>query len=140
MYCSVLYCMYCTALYILYCILLYCTVMYCTVLYCTVNVNLESAMITGHGRECSTVEPRLHYCSTVSAISFFLAHSRQMMSSPSVMKPFPTMLDLQELQMKQSLCQCLPSKEMNLVPPIPVIGLLQAVQRLEKSSPKQSAQ
>merc|ERR1719239_1850068 len=46
------------------------------------------------------------YCSTVSAISFFLAHSGQM----------------------------------NLVPPIPVIGLLQAVQRLEKSSPKQSAQ
>ena len=30
------------------------------------------------------------YCSTVSAISFFLAHSGQMMSSPSVMKPFPT--------------------------------------------------
>ena len=30
-----------------------------------------------------------------------------------------TMLDLQELQMKQSLCQWRPSKEMNLVPPIP---------------------
>ena len=30
-----------------------------------------------------------------------------------------TMLDLQEEQMKQSLCQCRPSKEMNLVPPIP---------------------
>merc|ERR1719285_1697955 len=45
------------------------------------------------------------------------------MSSPSVMKPFPTMLDLQEEQMKH-------------VPPIPVIGLLHAVQRFEKSSPK----
>merc|ERR1719435_585705 len=48
------------------------------------------------------------------------------------------MLDLQLEQMKQSLCQCLPSKEMNLVPPIPVMGLLQAVHRLENSSPKQS--
>merc|ERR1719432_242140 len=80
------------------------------------------------------------YCSTVSAISFFLAHSGQMMSSPSVMNPFPTMLDLQDEQMKQSLCQWRPSNEMNLVPPIPVMGLLQAVHRFEKSSPKQSAQ
>ena len=31
------------------------------------------------------------------------------------------MLDLQLEQMKQSLCQCLPSKEMNLVPPIPEV-------------------
>jgi len=76
----------------------------------------------------------------VSAISFFLAHSGQMMSSPSVMNPLPTMLLLQEEQMKQSLCQWRPSKEMKRVPPIPVIGLLQAVQRLLKSSPKQSAQ
>ena len=59
------------------------------------------------------------YCSTVSAISFFLAHSGQMMSSPSVMKPLPTMLLLQLEQMKQSLCQWRPSNEMNLVPPIP---------------------
>ena len=34
-----------------------------------------------------------------------------------------TMLDLQEEQMKQSLCQCRPSKEMNLVPPIPATPL-----------------
>ena len=41
------------------------------------------------------------------------------MSSPSVMNPFPTMLVLQLEQMKQSLCQCLPSNEIKRVPPIP---------------------
>ena len=45
------------------------------------------------------------HCSTVSAMSFFLAHSGQMMSSPSVMKPLPTIELLQLEQMKQSLCQ-----------------------------------
>ena len=69
----------------------------------------------------------MHHCSTVSAISFFLAHSGQMMSSPSVMKPFPTMLDLQEEQMKQSLCQCRPSNEMNLVPPMPDHTMLESL-------------
>jgi hypothetical protein len=63
-----------------------------------------------------------------------------MISSPSVMNPLPTIEHLQEEQTKQSLCQCLPSNEINLVPPIPVIGLEQAVHLLEKSSPKQSAQ
>jgi hypothetical protein len=69
-----------------------------------------------------------------------LAHSGHMISSASVIKPLPTIDVLQEEQTKQLLCQCRPSNEMNRVPPIPVIGLLQAVQRLEKSSPKQSAQ
>merc|ERR1719153_1092499 len=50
------------------------------------------------------------------------------------------MLDLQDEQMKQSLCQWRPSNEMNRVPPIPVMGLLHAVHRFENSSPKQSAQ
>ena len=59
------------------------------------------------------------HCSTVSAISFFLAHSGQIMSSPSVINPFPTMLVLQLEQMKQSLCQWRPSNEINRVPPIP---------------------
>ena len=36
--------------------------------------------------------PWAFYCSTVSAMSFFLAHSGQTMSSPSVMNPLPTML------------------------------------------------
>ena len=61
------------------------------------------------------------HCSTVSAMSFFLAHSGQMMSSPSVMKPLPTIELLQLEQMKQSLCQWRPSNEINLVPPIPNI-------------------
>ena len=39
-----------------------------------------------------------------------------------------------------SECQWRPSKEMNLVPPVPVMGLEQAVQRLAKRSPKQAAQ
>lgn len=73
-------------------------------------------------------------------MSFCLAHSGQIMSSASVIKPLPTRLVRQEAQKKQSLCQCLSSNEMNFVPPIPVIGLLQAKQRLAKSSPKQSAQ
>ena len=59
------------------------------------------------------------YCSTVSAISFFLAHSGHMMSSASVINPFPTIDALQEEQTKQLLCQCRPSKDINRVPPIP---------------------
>ena len=59
------------------------------------------------------------YCSTVSAISFFLAHSGQMMSSASVINPLPTRDPRQDEQTKQSLCQWRPSKEMNLVPPMP---------------------
>jgi len=82
----------------------------------------------------------LFYCSTVSAINFFFAHSGHMISSASVINPFPTIDALQDEQTKQLLCQCRPSKDINRVPPIPVIGLLQAVQRFENSSPKQSAQ
>jgi len=52
-------------------------------------------------------------------MSFILAHSGQMMSSPSVMKPRPTSEVLQPAQMKQSLCQCLSSNEMKRVPPMP---------------------
>lgn len=52
-------------------------------------------------------------------ISFVLAHSGQMMSSPSVMKPRPTSEVWHIPQMKQSLCQCLSSNEMKRVPPIP---------------------
>ena len=83
-----------------------------------------------------------------------------MMSSASVMNPLPTKDPRQDEHTKQSLCQCRPSKEMNRVPPmpkihakknaknpckfwwifLPVMGLEQAVQRLEKSSPKHSAQ
>ena len=59
------------------------------------------------------------YCSTASAMSLFLAHSGQRMSSLSVMNPFPTMEVLQEEQRKQSLCQCRPSNEMKRVPPMP---------------------
>ena len=60
-----------------------------------------------------------YYCSTASAMSLFLAHSGQRMSSLSVMNPLPTMEVLQEEQRKQSLCQCRPSKEMKRVPPMP---------------------
>lgn len=62
------------------------------------------------------------YCMNVDLAvyeSFCLAHSGQMMSSPSVMKPRPTSDELQPAQMKQSLCQCLSSNEMKRVPPIP---------------------
>ncbi len=59
------------------------------------------------------------YCSTASAISFFLAQSGQRMSSPSVMNPFPTMETRQEEQTKHSLCQWRPSNAMKRVPPIP---------------------
>merc|ERR550525_720294 len=66
-----------------------------------------------------------------------------MMLSPSCRNPLPTMDTLQMLQKKHSLCQARVSKATNLVlprPPLPVIGLLHAWHRLEKSSPKQSAQ
>lgn len=52
-------------------------------------------------------------------ISRALAHSGQMMSASSVMKPRPTSDVLQLAQMKQSLCQCRSSNEMKRVPPIP---------------------
>ena len=54
-------------------------------------------------------------------MSFFLAQSGQMMSSLSVMKPFPTMEILQEEHTKQSLCQWRPSNEMKRVPPMPKV-------------------
>lgn len=54
-------------------------------------------------------------------ISFCLAHSGHMISSASVIKPLPTRDVLQRAQMKQSLCQCLSSKDMKRVPPIPEI-------------------
>lgn len=52
-------------------------------------------------------------------ISRALAHSGQMMSASSVMKPRPTSDVLHDAQMKQSLCQCRSSNEMKRVPPIP---------------------
>ena len=67
---------------------------------------------------------KLGYCSTVSAINFFFAHSGQMMSSASVINPLPTKDPRQEEHTKQSLCQCRPSKEMNRVPPIPTIQFM----------------
>jgi len=74
-------------------------------------------------------------------ISLALAHSGHRMSSgPSAMKPLPTKEPLQLAQRKQSLCQCRSSKEMNLVPPIPVMGFAQAVHFFANSSPKHSAQ
>lgn len=48
-----------------------------------------------------------------------LAHSGQIISASSVMKPRPTSDALQLAQMKQSLCQCRSSNEMKRVPPIP---------------------
>jgi len=53
-------------------------------------------------------------------MSFALAQSGQIMSSPSVIKPRPTNDVLQLAHMKQSLCQCRSSNEMNRVPPIPI--------------------
>lgn len=52
-------------------------------------------------------------------ISFCFAHSGQITSFSIVKKPRPTKLVLQLAQMKQSLCQCRSSNEMNRVPPIP---------------------
>merc|ERR1719357_478549 len=49
------------------------------------------------------------------------------------MKPFPTSDPLHTAQMKQSLCQCRSSNEIKRVPPMPVMGLTQAVQRLANS-------
>ena len=46
-----------------------------------------------------------NHCSTVSAMSFFLAHSGHMISSASVINPLPTKDPRQEEQTKQSLCQ-----------------------------------
>ena len=43
-----------------------------------------------------------------------------------------TMLDLQDEQMKQSLCQWRPSNEMNLVPPIPETSLSSHAQRASR--------
>lgn len=54
-------------------------------------------------------------------MSFALAHSGQMMSASSVIKPRPTSDVLQLAQMKQSLCQCRSSNEIKRVPPIPWI-------------------
>uniref|UniRef100_A0A2M3ZMS3 Putative secreted peptide n=1 Tax=Anopheles braziliensis TaxID=58242 RepID=A0A2M3ZMS3_9DIPT len=73
-------------------------------------------------------------------ISFCLAHSGQMTSCSSVMKPRPTSDVLQMAQMKQSLCQWRSSNEMKRVPPMPVMGLVQEVHLFANSSPKHSAQ
>ena len=62
------------------------------------------------------------------------------MSSPSVINPLPAMDCLHRAHTKQWECQCRPSKEMNLVPPCPVIGLAQQAHRLANNSPKHSAQ
>ena len=91
-------------------------------------------------------------------MSLSLAHSGQMMSSPSVINPFPAMDCLHSAQMKQAECQCRPSNDINLttenisflssplpsrahlVPPWPVMGLEQLAHLLAKSSAKHSAQ
>jgi len=69
--------------------------------------------------ECGVAGGRVDYVRRRVYMSFCLAHSGQMMSSASVMKPLPTSEVLQAAQMKQSLCQWRSSNEMNLVPPIP---------------------
>lgn len=48
-----------------------------------------------------------------------LAHSGHRISWPSVMNPLPTREVVHCAQMKQSLCQCRSSNEMNLAPPMP---------------------
>jgi len=58
----------------------------------------------------------------------------------SDMKPLPTRLVEHKQQQKQEWCQWEPSKEINLVPPIPLICLLQAEHFFEKSCSAQSAQ
>lgn len=57
-----------------------------------------------------------------------------MMSSASVMNPLPTKDPRQEEHTKQSLCQCRPSKEMNLVPPMPKINSCQQEKTVRKKS------
>lgn len=56
----------------------------------------------------------------LAAINLALAHSGQRISAASVMKPLPTSDVEHWAQMKQSLCQCRSSNEINLAPPIPV--------------------
>ena len=50
----------------------------------------------------------------------FLPQSGHKMSMASVKNPRPTNDELHLLHMKQSLCQCLSSKEIYFVPPIPL--------------------
>lgn len=57
-------------------------------------------------------------------ISRALAHSGQMISASSEIKPRPTRDVLQLAQMKQSLCQCRSSNEIKRVPPIPVFIII----------------
>lgn len=73
-------------------------------------------------------------------MSLCLAHSGHSISDPSVIKPLPTKEEWHIAQMKQSLCQFLSSNEINLVPPIPVMGLLHEVHLLANKSAKQLAQ
>lgn len=63
---------------------------------------------------------RLRINHELAAINLALAHSGQRMSAASVMKPLPTSDVEHCAQIKQSLCQCRSSNEMNLAPPIPV--------------------
>jgi len=116
------------------------------------QVDLEQLVRTSKNwLRCVLLDLRSHNCDTglvgfneyywaCGPISFSLAQSGQMISSPSVMKPRPAILFLQRAHRKHCECQCRPSKLMNLVPPCPVIGLLQLVHLLAKSSPKQLAQ
>ena len=55
------------------------------------------------------------------------------------MNPLSTRLEKQEVQVKQELCQCLPSNETNLVPPVPT-GSEHVEQGLEKSCVTQCVQ
>jgi len=69
------------------------------------------------------------------AISLAFAHSGHRISAPSVMKPLPTRDVENWAQMKQSLCQCRSSNEINFAPPMPVIGFTQALHRFANRSP-----
>ena len=82
----------------------------------------------------------IYICGLLAPINLSLAHSGQIISSPSVMKPFPAMETLHKAQTKHWECQWRPSKDINRVPPAPVMGLVHAVHLLAKSSPKQVAQ
>ena len=56
------------------------------------------------------------------------------------MNPLPAIETLQRAQTKHCECQWRPSNDINLVPPAPVMGLVQAVHRFANNSPKQFAQ
>lgn len=64
-------------------------------------------------------ESNVRNCSAVLSDQMSLPQSGHRMSSLSVRKPRPTRDTKHFLQLKQSLCHCLSSKEMYLLPPRP---------------------